>query len=109
MNLRQLLTICSLDLMVVSSTLTGCALIDDKLTDCPEEITVTCRLNLETNKDQEMDDKLGTDHDIPVRAALESYLTHVFVNSVHDVDMAFYDQRHRGKMISTQQDRKSVV
>ena len=102
MNLRQLLTICSLDLMVVSSTLTGCALIDDKLTDCPEEITVTCRLNLETNKDQEMDDKLGTDHDIPVRAALENYLTHVFVNSVHDVDMAFYDQRHRGKMISTQ-------
>ena len=102
MKLRQLLTICSLDLMVVSSTLTGCALIDDKLTDCPEEITMTCRLNLETNKDQEMDDKLGTDHDIPVRAALENYLTHVFVNSVHDVDMAFYDQRHRGKMISTQ-------
>jgi len=102
MKLRQLLTICSLDLMVMSSTLTGCGLIDEKQNECPEEILMTCVLNLVSNKEQEMDDKLGSEHDLPLRAALEDYLTKVFINSVNDVDMVFYDQRHRGKMITTQ-------
>ncbi len=101
MNLRQLLTIFSLDLMVMTS-LPGCGLIDEKIDDCPEEITLTCSLNLKSNKEQEMDDKIGTEHDRPVRAALEKYLEHVFINSVHEVDMYFYDQRRRGKMTHEQ-------
>jgi len=80
----------------------GCALIDERVKDCPEEITVTCYLNLSSNKDLEMDDKLGTEHDRPVRAALEDYLEHVFVSSVREVDMYFYDQRRRGKMTHEQ-------
>ena len=101
MKLRQLLTIFSLDLMVMTS-LPGCGLIDEKIDDCPEEITLTCSLNLKSNKEQEMDDKIGTEHDRPVRAALEKYLEHVFVSSVHEVDMYFYDQRRRGKMTHEQ-------
>jgi hypothetical protein len=102
MKFRHLLTIFSLGLMVISSALTACGLIDDNQTDCPEEISVTCVLNLVNNKEQEMDDKLGSEHDLPLRAALEDYLTKIFINSVKDVDMVFYDQRHRGKMIATQ-------
>jgi hypothetical protein len=98
MKLRRTLTV----LALVLTSLTGCSLIDEKIKDCPEEITVTCSLNLSSNKDQEMDEKLGTEHDRPVRAALEDYLQHVFVSSVHEVDMYFYDQRKRGKMTHEQ-------
>ena len=79
------------------TAMTGCSLIDEKVKDCPEEITVTCSLNLNSNKDQEMDEKLGTEHDLPIRAALEDYLQHVFVRSVHEVDMYFYDLTNTSK------------
>lgn len=101
MKLKQLLTIFSLDLMVMS-TLPACGFIDEKIDDCPEELIVTCSVNINSNKDQEMDEKLGTIHDRPIRAALEDYLQHVFVGSVHEVDMYFYDQRRRGKMTHEQ-------
>ena len=103
MKLRQLLTIFSMDLMVVSSTLTGCALIDEKTADCPEDMALVCALNLVNNKEEEMDARLGSLHDRPVRAALEDYLTDVFVTSAHDVDLFFYDQRKRGKMTVEEQ------
>ena len=103
MNRKVLLRLC----WIAAGLLTafapeGCALIDERVKDCPEEITVTCYLNLSSNKDLEMDDKLGTEHDRPVRAALEDYLEHVFVSSVREVDMYFYDQRRRGKMTHEQ-------
>jgi len=101
MRSKESLLLLSLGLMVLSS-LTACGLIDEKVKDCPEEITVTCSVNLSTNKDQELDEKLGTEHDRPVRAALEDYLQHVFVSSVSEVDMYFYDQRKRGKMTHEQ-------
>lgn len=77
MRFKELLLLFSLGPMVLSS-LTACGLIDEKVKDCPEEITVTCSVNLSTNKDQELDEKLGTEHDLPIRAALEDYLQHVF-------------------------------
>ena len=103
MNRKVLLRLC----WIAAGLLTafapgGCALIDERMKDCPEEMTVTCYLNLSSNKDQEMDEKLGTEHDRPVRAALESYLEHVFVSSVREVDLYFYDQRKRGKMTHEQ-------
>ena len=76
----------------------ACALIDERQKDCPEEMSLTCSVNLVSNKEEEMDEKLGTLHDLPLRAALEDYLSDVFVSSTHDVDMLFYDQRRRGKM-----------
>ena len=77
---------------------TACALIDERTNDCPEEMTLTCALNLISNKEQELDDNLGTLHDLPLRTALEDYLSDVFVDAAHDVDMLFYDQRKRGRM-----------
>ena len=84
--------------LLTASVLGACALIDERQKDCPEEMSLTCSVNLVSNKEEEMDDKLGTLHDLPLRAALEDYLSDVFVTSTHDVDMLFYDQRKRGKM-----------
>ncbi len=84
--------------LLTASALGSCALIDERQKDCPEEMSLTCTVNLVSNKEEEMNDKLGTLHDLPLRAALEDYLSDVFVSSTRDVDMLFYDQRKRGKM-----------
>ena len=76
----------------------ACALIDERQKDCPEEMSLTCTVSLVNNKEEEMNDKLGTLHDLPLRAALEDYLSDVFIDDAHDVEMLFYDQRRRGKM-----------
>lgn len=84
--------------LLTASAVGSCALIDEKMKDCPEEMSLTCALSLVNNKEQELDDNLGTLHDRPLREALEDYLSDVFVSTAHDVDMLFYDQRKRGKM-----------
>lgn len=85
-------------LLLLSLAAVGaCALIDEQRNDCPEEMTLTCSLNLVNNKEQEMDENLGTLHDRPLREALEDYLSNVFISDAHDVELLFYDQRNRGK------------
>ena len=76
---------------------TGCGLIDEWRTDCPEDLTLYYKLDLVTNKDTEMDAKLGTVRDRPLRRALEDYLKDIFVGVAHDVDLSFYDQRQQGE------------
>ena len=83
---------------VLSAAVEACALIDERQKECPEEMEMTCTVSLVNNKEEELNDKLGTLHDLPLRAALEDYLSDVFVDAAHDVDMLFYDQRRRGKM-----------
>ena len=75
----------------------GCGLIDEDRTDCPEEITLKYSLDLITNKDQELDEKLGTEKDLPIRMALEDYIEGIFVDKAHDVDLSFYDLRKGGQ------------
>ena len=74
----------------------GCGLIDEDRTDCPEEVTLRYSLDLITNKDQELDEKLGTEKDKPIRMALEDYIEGIFVDKAHDVDLSFYDLRQGG-------------
>lgn len=81
--------------LVWGAALPGCGLIDERMDNCPEESTLTLTLDLVNNKAAEMDNKLGSEHDRPLRAALEDYLTDVFVDKVHDVDLSFFDQRRR--------------
>ena len=88
----------ALSVAVLSAAAGACTLIDERTKDCPEEMTLSCTVSLISNKDEEMNDKLGTLHDLPLRAALEDYLSDVFVTNTHDVEMLFYDQRRRGKM-----------
>ena len=79
-----------MSLVGLAAAVGGCRLIDEELVDCPEEVTVTYRLHLITQKDQEMDDKLGTDKDLPLRQALEDYLADIFVEHANDADLNFY-------------------
>ena len=74
----------------------GCGLIDEDRVDCPEEVTLTYSLDLISNKDEEMDLKLGREKDLPLRLALEDYLKGIFVDKAHDVDLSFYNLRQGG-------------
>ena len=74
----------------------GCGLIDEDRVDCPEEVTLTYSLDLISNKDEEMDLKLGREKDLPLRLALEDYLKGIFVDKAHDVDLSFYNLRQAG-------------
>jgi hypothetical protein len=68
----------------------ACSLIDERLIDCPEDVVVDYHLRLITNKEQEMDLKIGTDKDLPLRQALEDYLSDIFVEMAHEADLSFY-------------------
>jgi len=92
----------SLLVAFLATAMGGCALIDEKQDDCPEEMQMICIVNLESNMDEELGGMLGSLHDRPLRTALEDYLSHVFIDEVHEVDMVFYDQRQRGRMTFSQ-------
>ena len=103
MNGERLLLMVAM-LLLVSPSLLGCGLVDERQDDCPEEITLTCSINVVNNEEQEMDELLGTPHDRPLREALEGYLTNVFATTSHEVELFFYDQRSRGKMTFRQKE-----
>jgi len=94
MNRLSFVSVCLLCL-VAGGVLSGCGWVDERMADCPEESTMTLIIDLVNNKDAELNSKLGSEHDRPVRAALEDYLTDVFAGTAHDVDLSFYDQRRR--------------
>ena len=72
--------------------LPGCSMIDANLVDCTEDIIVDYHLRLITNKEQEMDLKIGTDKDLPLRQALEDYLRDIFTETARDANVSFYNR-----------------
>ena len=70
----------------------GCSLIDEELVNCPQDIVVDYHVRLVTNKTQELDAKVGTAKDRPLRMAIEDYLSGIFVDTAHDADLSFYVQ-----------------
>ncbi len=88
----------------------GCRLIDEDQSDCPEDLTITYTLNLITNLTIELDTKLGSDKDIPLRRAIDDYLKDIFVKTARDVDLSFYAvddegerKEHRTEMMNSGQ------
>ena len=93
-----------MSLVGLAAAVSGCRLIDEALVDCLEEVTVTYRLHLITQKDQEMDDKLGTDKDLPLRMALEDYLADIFVERALDADLNFYSLPADSRVLQARDD-----
>ena len=62
-----------------------------------EHVVLHCTLSLPDAQQTELDDKLGSAKDAPIRKALEDYLAPVFQSSVHDIDVSFFDQRRKGE------------
>ena len=80
----------ALTAMLMAVLLTGCSLIDDDLSDCPD-YTVDYELRLVTNMTTEIQTQLTAETDMVLASTLHGHLDNVFTDYAHDVDLAFYD------------------
>ena len=70
--------------------LVGCSLVDEDLTDCETEYQLDYELQLVTNITTELETELSLETDVAVATALRAYLSKVFTDHAHDVDLSFY-------------------
>ena len=78
-------------LAVPAILLTGCALVDEDLSDCETDYTLDYELRLVTNMTTELRTQLNMAADVQVATALRQYLSGVFTDYAHDVNLSFYD------------------
>lgn len=75
--------------------LQGCSLLDEDLTDCETDYHINYELRLVTNMTTELktqlETELSTDVDVAAATALKQYLSGIFTDFAHDVDLSFYD------------------
>jgi len=73
--------------------LSGCSLIDDDPGKCgyTESYELDYELRLVTNMTTEIQTQLSAETDINVAAELQAYLSDIFTDFAHDVDLSFYD------------------
>ena len=69
----------------------SCSVIDDDLSDCGSSFELNYELRLVTNMTTELQTELATQKDLPLAAALRDYLSRIFTDFAHDVDLSFYD------------------
>ena len=77
--------------VLLAYTFTGCALVDEDMSDCETTYNINYELRLVTNMTTELQTQLSMATDVQVEAALETYLKDVFTDYAHDVDLSFYD------------------
>jgi len=76
---------------VLTTALTGCSIIDDDLSKCEEQARLDYELRLVTNLTTELDTELSAQTDVDISNALRQFLSNIFTDHAHDVDLSFYD------------------
>ena len=69
----------------------GCSAIDEDLSDCDETLKLDYELHLVTNLSIELQKELDKKTDARLLEALRRYLSPVFSDYAHDLDLSFYD------------------
>ena len=72
---------------------TGCKLIDEDLSGCPDEYTIKYEMRLVTNVQTEIETELSLVTEQHAAKALREYLKDIFSDFAHDVDLSFYDDQ----------------
>lgn len=73
-------------------SVTGCALVDDDMSDCEAEHRIDYELRLVTNMTTELQTQLSTQVELKaVAAVLQDKLSTIFTDYAHDVNLSFYD------------------
>jgi len=70
---------------------TGCCLVDEDLSGCPDEYAINYEMRLVTNVQTEINTVLDMQADVYVAEALRKHLQNIFTDYAHDVDLSFYD------------------
>jgi len=69
----------------------GCSLVDEDMSDCGTEYHLDYELRLVTNMTTELETQVSTSTEASVSQALRDYLSNIFTDYAHDVDLSFYD------------------
>ena len=77
--------------MVFVTVLAGCSMIDEDMSDCGEDLSLDYDLQLVTNVSIELQTELDLRNDARLIKALREYLSPVFTDYAHDLDLSFYD------------------
>ena len=77
--------------MVMAVVFSGCSAIDEDLSDCDETLKLDYELHLVTNLSIELQKELDKKTDARLLEALRRYLSPVFSDYAHDLDLSFYD------------------
>lgn len=78
-------------ILILFFAFTGCCLVDEDLSGCPDEYAIEYEMRLITNVQTEINTVLGLEADVYVAKALREYLKDIFSDFAHDVDLSFYD------------------
>ena len=70
--------------------LAGCSLVDQDLTACESEYQLAYELQLVTNITTELETELSLDTEAAIATSLKAYLSNIFTDRAHDVDLSFY-------------------
>ena len=69
----------------------SCSVIDDDLSACDNSYELDYELRLVTNMTTELQTQLTTETQLSLAFALRTYLSDIFTDFAHDVDLSFYD------------------
>lgn len=69
----------------------ACSLVDQDMRDCETDYHLDYELRLVTNMTTELETQISTSTETSVSQALEAYLSNIFTDYAHDVDLSFYD------------------
>ena len=79
-------------ILSAASLLAGaCCWVDEDLSECAPDFRSDYELRLVTNVSTEIETKLNLDTDVYVANSLRKYLSNVFTDLAHDIDLSFYD------------------
>lgn len=69
----------------------SCALIDEDQSDCGDDYRIDYELRLVTNMSTQLTTELSMSTEVVVATELRSYLSNVFTDRAHDINLSFYD------------------
>ena len=71
--------------------LVGCSMIDEDQSDCDQQARIDYELRLVTNMETEIETQLNTESEQDLANELRQFLSGIFTDFAHDVDLSFYD------------------
>ena len=77
-------------MLILAVATAGCHLIDDDLSVCGADYLINYRMNLVTEVQTTIDEKLSSDIEKPMADALKAWSEPYFEGHAHDLDMSFY-------------------
>lgn len=72
-------------------SLVGCSMIDEDQSDCDQQARIDYELRLVTNMETEIETQLSTETEQSLADDLRRFLSGIFTDFAHDVDLSFYD------------------